>query len=101
MKPQMPHLSLDQPAVYQIKVQGRLDQTWADWLDNLAIAYETSTNAGPVTSLTGPITDQAALHGLLYRIYSLGLPLLSLNCLDYPTQSQPCPAQYLQNYSEE
>ncbi|MCG3211615.1 MAG: hypothetical protein FOGNACKC_05261 [Anaerolineae bacterium] len=82
MKPCKHHLSLDQPARYQINVQGRLDKDWADWFDNLSLSWETDAYGQPVTVFTGPVVDQAALHGLLYRLYSLGLPLLSVTCLD-------------------
>lgn len=76
------HLSLDQPAVYQIRVQGRLGKDWTDWFDNLSLSWATDVEGQPVTIFTGPVVDQAALYGLLYRLYSLGLPLLSVACLD-------------------
>jgi hypothetical protein len=62
----------DEEAVYQIRVQGLLDEGWSDWLDGLAIVPQ----AYGETLLTGPIRDQAALHGLLNKIRDLGLPLL-------------------------
>ena len=61
--------------VYQIKVRGILDGKWSDWFDGLAI---TPLPSG-VTLLTGPVADQAALHGVLNKIRDIGLPLLSLN----------------------
>jgi hypothetical protein len=64
----------DRQAVYQIRVQGRLDESWSDWLDGLAIV----PLAHGETLLTGPIRDQAALHGLLNKIRDLGLPLLGV-----------------------
>ena len=63
-----------QPTVYQIGVRGRLGPRWADWFDGLAITTEGNGD----TLLTGPVVDQAALHGVLKRVRDLGLPLLSV-----------------------
>lgn len=64
----------DVPACYQIRVKGTLDREWGDWLDGAKISYEEK-----VTVLTCAPVDQAALHGLLRRLYSLGLTLISVN----------------------
>jgi len=64
-----------QPVDYQIRIKGQLGPEWADWFDGLAIAVE----AGGDTLLTGPVVDQAALHGLLKKIRDLGMPLVSVN----------------------
>jgi hypothetical protein len=74
-------LSLDRPATYQIKVPGHLDERWTDWDRKLTIAIDSDVAGLPVTTLTGSF-DQAALQGLLRRLYSLGLPLISVNCLE-------------------
>lgn len=74
-------LTLDQPATYQIKVPGELDESWADWTGDLTIIVESENEGSPVTTLTGTF-DQAALQGLLRRLYSLGLPLLSVVCIE-------------------
>jgi len=60
-------------AVYQIKVRGKLSSNWSDWFDGISITAE-----GAVTTITGNIPDQSALHGLLARIRDLGLPLISV-----------------------
>jgi hypothetical protein len=73
--------TLDRAAVYEIKVPGELDKGWADWLGNITITVEREGQGQPVTILTGPV-DQAALHSLLRRLYSLGLPLISVTCVD-------------------
>jgi hypothetical protein len=73
-------LSLDRPAVYEIRVPGHLDATWSDWIGEMAIHLEGGDDA-PVTVLTGTV-DQAALQGVLRRLYSLGLPLISVACVD-------------------
>ncbi|MBN1639954.1 MAG: hypothetical protein JXA09_01870 [Anaerolineae bacterium] len=69
-------LCLDQPAFYQIRLQGELDEDWSDWLNDLAIQVE-----GGITTLTGKVADQPALHGLLIKIRDLGLPLISIEHL--------------------
>ena len=74
-------LTLDRPATYQIKVPGELDESWSDWIGGMAITFDSDGDNSPVTTLTGTI-DQAALQGLLRRLYSLGLPLISVNCVD-------------------
>jgi hypothetical protein len=74
-------LTLDRPATYQIRVPSRLDAQWADWIENLGLTIEADGHDLPVTTLTGTV-DQAALQGLLRRLYHLGLPLLSVVCLD-------------------
>jgi len=71
-------LTLDRPATYQIKVPGHLDDSWSDWAEGMTITVESEGEDPPVTTLTGTM-DQAALHGLLRRLYSLGLPLVSVN----------------------
>ncbi len=72
-------LNLDQPATYQIKVLGRLDERWSDWVEGMTITVERGGNGSSVTTLTGTVADQAALQGVLRRLYSLGIPLVSLN----------------------
>jgi hypothetical protein len=63
------------PAFYRIRVQGILEDRWSDWFDG----FEVAPQAGGETLLTGPVADQAALHGLLAKIRDLGLPLLSVD----------------------
>ena len=63
-----------QPPVYQIRVRGRLGRRWTAWFEGLTITPEDNGD----TLLTGPVVDQAALHGLLRRVRDLGLPLLSV-----------------------
>jgi len=74
-------LTLDRPATYQIKVPGELGESWSDWAGGMTITVESEGDGLPVTILTGAV-DQAALQGLLRRLYSLGLPLLSVNRVD-------------------
>ena len=62
------------PTDYQIKVKGQLGSEWSDWFDGMTIESK-----GSVTTLTGQVLDQSALHGLLVRVRDLGLPLISVN----------------------
>jgi hypothetical protein len=82
MKKVKQKLTLDRPATYQIKVPGYLDKRWSDWAGGMTITVESGDNGPPATTLTGVVVDQAALQGLLRRLYSLGLPLLSVNRVD-------------------
>lgn len=59
---------------YELRVQGHLDDRWSDWLGGLAVRRQ----ADGTTVLTGPIVDQAGLHGVITRIRDLGMPLLSV-----------------------
>jgi len=68
-----------QPTIYQIRVKSHLGSDWTDWFEGLKITLE----EGGDTLLTGPVADQAALHGLLKKVRDLGIPLLSVN----PVQS--------------
>ena len=70
-------LTLDRPATYQIKVPGVIDVSRADWAGEMTIIVEGEDEGFPITTMTGEV-DQAALHGLLRRLYSLCLPLISV-----------------------
>lgn len=64
-----------EPAVYQIKVKGQLSADWCAWFDGMTITQD----ATGATLITGPVADQAALHGLLRKVRDLGLTLLALS----------------------
>ncbi len=70
-------LTLYQPAAYQIKVPGHLDPSWVAWDEKITLTAEFEADGTAVTVLTGTF-DQAALQGLLRRLYALGLPLISV-----------------------
>jgi hypothetical protein len=65
----------DAPQIYQIRLKGYLGPQWMDWFDGLAITHTAEGD----TLLTGPVADQAALHGVLKKVRDLGLPLISVN----------------------
>ena len=64
----------DQSMVYQIRLKGHLGSQWTDWFGRLTITLEDNGE----TLLTGPLPDQAALHGLLKKVRDLGMPLISV-----------------------
>jgi hypothetical protein len=70
---------LDCPAAYVIEVQGWLDESWSDWFDGMDVVPQVSAEGKTITKLTGTVIDQAALLGLLRRLHSLHLRLLSVN----------------------
>ena len=65
----------DQSNIYQIRLQGHLGPQWTAWFEGLTVVREENSE----TLLTGPVADQAALHGLLRKVRDLGMPLLSVN----------------------
>jgi hypothetical protein len=74
-------LTLDRPATYHIKVPGQLNESWSEWAGSMTILANSEGDGSPITIITGTF-DQAALQGLLRRLYSLGLPLISVNCIE-------------------
>ena len=73
-----------QAGVYQIRLEGELDAEWTDWFEGMTLTLDEDGN----TLLTGPLVDQAALHGLLKKVRDLGLPLISVNRVE-PGQGDP------------
>lgn len=72
---QTPQPEPTHPNIYQIRIKNHLDNQWTDWFCSMTITLEEDG----VTLLTGPVADQAALHGLLKKIRDLGIPLISVN----------------------
>lgn len=65
--------TLSEPPVYIVRIEGYLDPRWSDWFDGMRIEHGDTE-----TLLSGPLADQAALHGLLGKLRDLGLVLLSV-----------------------
>ena len=80
-----PETTASQPVVYQIRLKGHLGSQWTDWFGGLTITLEEDGD----TLLTGPVVDQAALHGLLKRVRDLGMPLVSVSPLEHGQASRP------------
>ncbi len=78
-----PDGEINQPMIYQIRVEGHLGRQWANRFEELNITLKDDGT----TLLTGPVVDQAALHGILRRIRDLGITLISINSVDAPTNS--------------
>jgi len=70
---------------YQIKVLGCIDGSWSGWFDGLTIDIEYAPDGSAITTLSGHITDQAALRGVLVKLWDLNLPLLSVRLLPTTT----------------
>ena len=64
-----------QPTIYVVRIDGHLDREWSDWFEGLAVTLAEDGT----TLLSGPVADQAALHGLLKKVRDLGAPLISVN----------------------
>ena len=76
---------LNPPTVYQIRVKGHLGRQWKAWFGSLVISLEDNGN----TLITGPVLDQAELYGVLRKVRDLGMPLLSVNCIETMTEDVP------------
>lgn len=68
---------IDQSNIYQIRVKGLLDSQWSDWFDGLTI----KPDQDDTTLITGPVIDDAALHGLLKKVRDSGMRLISVNLI--------------------
>lgn len=72
---------------YEIRIQGRLDDRWSTWLDDLHLSHTDGA-----TVLRGPVADQAALHGLLHKLRDLGVSLLCVRQIDPCNPGNPDPS---------
>jgi len=79
-----PTPDLPEAGRYEIRLTGHLDARWTAWFDGLTVGHQSDGT----TVISGPIPDQAALHGVLQRVRDLGLPLVSVNRIE-PDEPQP------------
>jgi hypothetical protein len=83
----MTHTPRRAPTGYQLRVDGHLDHHWSFWFGDLTLAHEDDGT----TSLTGPVSDQAELHGLLSKIRDLGVTLISVEVVDLTITERAAP----------
>jgi hypothetical protein len=74
----------DRTSWYEIRLQGRLDPRWATRFDGMTL-----TTGNGLTLLTGPVVDQAALHGLLHQLRDIGLSLVSVSQVEPDDATRP------------
>jgi hypothetical protein len=65
--------------IYQIKVEGTLDEKWSDCFNGMTIEFESASDDTSITTLTGPVADQARLRGILSKIWDLNLMVISVS----------------------
>ena len=90
MNPSSRRLLFDLPGRYRIRVVGQLSASWADRLGDMSITVKQASSQQPVTLLTGEVSDQAALMGVLSTLYDMGFPLLKVERLGgWPAAEDP------------
>ncbi len=86
MTPYSGTLKLGSQATYRIRIAGPLDCNWSGRFGDMSISNEVTCDGSTLSVLTGPLVDQAALFGVLNKLYGLGFPLVSVECIEI---SQP------------
>lgn len=77
----LPNIRMDTPIQYRIKVSGSISEEWFSFYDSMVLEIQDTDGLRPLTTLTGPVTDQAALISMLALLYDMQCPLLSVECL--------------------
>jgi hypothetical protein len=80
--------SQEKSTLYQIQVQGRIGDRWTHWFDTLTISFEHGRDGAPVTTLAGPVVDQADLRGILNKLWDLNLTLISVTTAEMDSELQ-------------
>jgi hypothetical protein len=65
--------------IYQVKVRGVLDNRWSEWFNGMEIQIESTSDGDSITTLTGPVADQASLRGIVSKLWDLNLTIISVN----------------------
>ena len=94
---QPPRAICGDPAGYQITVKGQLSADWCAWFDGMTITQDVTG----ATLITGPVADQAVLHGLLRKVRDLGMPLISVIRVELSLAGAPATEQHLCKKGEE
>ncbi|MBK8900239.1 MAG: hypothetical protein IPM53_03565 [Anaerolineaceae bacterium] len=79
----------NKPTMYQIRIGGQLGEQWTAWFEQMTFTLADNGD----TLLTGPVVDQAALHGLLRKVRDLGLPLISVIQISSGQEDEPGASQ--------
>jgi len=82
MDSKMSFKNSDTGEIYEIKVLGELDEGWQNWFNGLEVTLTHTSKQSPTTTMTGRVTDQAALRGMLCKLWDLNLTLISLRRLE-------------------
>ena len=77
-----PGAGMFEPATYRIVILGTLDKQWSDYCGGMTIEHQNFLDQYPVTILTGQLTDQAALVGVINSLYDMGCPIISVECVE-------------------
>ncbi len=80
-----PKTDPNKPTIYKIRIKGHLGPEWSDWFEGMTVTLEEDGT----TLLTGPVVDQAALHGLLKKVRDLGMPLVSVCPVEHRQADAP------------
>jgi hypothetical protein len=82
MEKYRPIASMFEPATYRISIMGTLDKQWSDYCGGMSIEHQSFLDQYQVTILTGQLTDQSALVGVINSLYDLGCPIISVECVE-------------------
>jgi hypothetical protein len=85
MEKYRPRSSMFEPATYRIGILGTLDKKWSDYYGGMTIEHESVLNQYPMTILTGQLTDQSALIGVINSLFDMGCPILLVECVEAGT----------------
>jgi len=82
MEKHRPSASMFEPATYRVSILGTLDKQWSDYCGGMTIEHTIFLQQYPVTILTGLLTDQSALVGVINTLYDFGYPILTVECVE-------------------